>query len=670
MQKHFSISVFSLAEGRFATVFENITERKRAEAALRESEQKYRQLFSSEKDAISLFDAKTGQLLDVNPAWEELYGYSRAEALNMSAADVSAEPEVTRAAIKQAGIKGDARIPIRWHKSKEGRIFPVELSAGTFTWNERQVMCAIIRDITERKRTEEELRQAKEAAEEAQRAAEVANEAKSAFLANMSHELRTPLNAILGFSQIMQRDSTLTAGQQENLDIINRSGEHLLMLINDILEMSKIEAGRIILHEDDVDLYRLLDDLENMFHLRAIEKGLQLCFQRHPDVSQYIRTDEGKLRQVLINLFNNALKFTEKGVVSLRVGELETHKTHLTLHFEVEDTGPGIAPDELESIFDAFVQTESGRQSQAGTGLGLPISRQFVQMMGGDLVANSEVGQGTTFKFDIQGEVIDSIQNPHSPGWTAPGKSTPALGAGASEIQNRVIGLAPNQPVYRLLVVEDKVDNRKLLVKLLAPLGFEMQEASNGQEGLEVWERWQPDLIWMDIRMPVMDGYEATRKIRNAEFEMQKNPKSTIKNLKSKVPIIALTAGAFEEERAAVLSSGCDDFVRKPFQEAEIFDKLARHLGVHYIYEERLPASSAQTAEGDQRPLTAADLATLPTEWLADLRATVKVLDLEKTKAIIDQISQRNEPLAQALADLAENFRFDTLQSLVEELES
>ena len=508
-------------------------------------------------------------------------------------------------------------------------------------------------------RRAEQFRVIKEAAEEARRAAEVANEAKSAFLANMSHELRTPLNAILGFSQIMQRDPALPTGQRENLNIINRSGEHLLILINDILEMSKIEAGRITLSENNFDLYRLLADLESMFRLRTRDKSLQLCFERSLDVPQYIRTDEGKLRQVLINLLSNAVKFTEKGAITLRVNaDRDRDRESLSplsisplyLLFEVEDTGPGIAPEEQDSIFDVFVQAESGRQAQeGGTGLGLPISRQFVQLMGGELTVESppsippsggEVkgGQGSIFRFDIQiSQVAATDVQPTQPA-------------------RRVIGLEPNQPVYRLLVVDDSVDNRKLLVELLEPLGFEIREANNGQESIEVWERWQPDLIWMDMRMPVMDGYEATRQIKTAP-----GGQSTV--------IVALTASAFEEERARVLSTGCDDFVRKPFREAEIFDKLSEHLGVRYLYKDEPLADSNQIGEGDQKPLTAADLVALPLELLADLRQAVKEINLEKANAIIDRIGQRDEPMAQALAELVENFRFDTLQTLVEEAE-
>ena len=364
--------------------------------------------------------------------------------------------------------------------------------------------------------------------------AEAANRAKSEFLANMSHELRTPLNAILGFTQLMDRDPNLTAGQQENLGIINRSGEHLLALINDVLEMSKIEAGRVTLQEKSFDLYHLLDSLEEMFGLRAKDRGLALSFERAENVPQYVRTDEGKLRQVLSNLLGNAVKFTQEGGITLRVGSGEygvrtstlLATSYSILHFEVQDTGPGIAPEELATVFDPFVQATSGQRSQEGTGLGLSISRQFVRLMGGDLTVSSELGQGSLFKFDVQVGLADAAK------------------VQAARPTRRVLGLEPNQAIYRLLVAEDKETNRQLLVKLLKSLGFEVQEAVNGQEAIEVWERWEPHLIWMDMRMPVMDGHRATRWIKAT-------PKGQA------TVIIALTATAFEEDREKILLAVC-----------------------------------------------------------------------------------------------------------------
>ncbi len=499
-----------------------------------------------------------------------------------------------------------------------------------------------------------ELKQAKETAD-------AANKAKSEFLANMSHELRTPLNAILGFTQVLTRDSSLNQAQQEHLEIINRSGEHLLSLINDVLEMSKIEAGRISLNENSFDLYHLLDTLEEMLQLKAESKGLQLIFDRTPDVPQYVKTDESKLRQVLINLLGNAIKFTHEGGVKLRVAkELKVKRLNLEdslnqqqsvnlqsaiLHFEVEDTGPGIAPSELDSLFEAFVQTETGRKSPEGTGLGLPISRRFVRLMGGEITVSSSLGQGTIFKFDVQITLAE------------------AIAIQTQQPIRRVIGLEPNQPIYRILAVDDRWENRQLLIKLLTPLGFEVREAANGQEAVALWESWEPHLIWMDMRMPVMDGYEATRRIK-AQLKGQATA------------IIALTASAFEEERSLVLSAGCDDFVRKPFQEEVLFEKMAQYLGVRYTYQQRpLPTSPPSAAPhssltADSKTVAAlieSGMAAMSAEWVIELYQAANQADDELIFQLIEQIPEQNAALAKALTDLVNNLRFDKIGSLAQQ---
>ena len=286
-------------------------------------------------------------------------------------------------------------------------------------------------------------------------------------------------------------------------------------------------------------------------------------------------------------------------------------------------------------MFDPFVQTESGKISQEGTGLGLPISRELVRLMGGELTAKSELGRGSLFKFGIQAKLAEAFD-------VQTGRPT-----------RRVVGLEPDQPVYRLLVVEDRDANRDLLVKLLAPLGFDVQAAVNGQEGVEMWERWEPHLIWMDMRMPVMDGYEAARRI-----------KSTTKG--QATVIIALTASAFEEDRELVLSAGCDDFVRKPFREHEIFDTMAHHLGVRFVYDEEgaQPTRSQAVDAGDV--LSSETLATLPAEWLARLHQAAVQADAELALELVDQIRSQHGPLADALASLVNNFRFDTLMDLTQ----
>ncbi|MCK4724538.1 MAG: response regulator, partial [Anaerolineales bacterium] len=456
------------------------------------------------------------------------------------------------------------------------RIFAVTLLAGAVLGGfglrlrsvenqKRQLEFQVQERTQELHATMDELKLAKEAAEDA-------NQAKSVFLANISHELRTPLNAILGFSQLMIRSANIASSemenlnpdQRENIEVINRSGEHLLGLINDVLEMSKIEAGRATLSEDNFDLYRMLEGLEDMFRLRAEDKGLALDCDRDADLPQYLFADEGKLRQIVMNLVGNAIKFTDAGGVVVRT-RLDLESTldaadslgegQYMLHVEVEDTGAGIPAEDIELVFDPFVQSDSGQVAQEGTGLGLSISRQFAHLMGGEISAVSQVNDGSTFTLRVPVIVADDTEI-------------------ADHLRtSQVISLAPDQPDYRILVVDDKYVNRSLIVKLLSPLGFEVREAANGQEAIDVWESWDPHLIWMDMRMPVMDGYQATRQI-----------KSTTKG--QATVIIALTASALEEDRNIILSEGCDDYLRKPFRENVLFAALEKHLGVRFITQE------------------------------------------------------------------------------------
>ncbi|HIK13199.1 MAG TPA: response regulator [Oscillatoriaceae cyanobacterium M33_DOE_052] len=471
--------------------------------------------------------------------------------------------------------------------------------------------------------------------------AQEASSAKSQFLAKMSHELRTPLNAILGFAQLMERDDRLSQEQREYLGIISRSGEHLLNLINDVLEMSKIEAGRVTLKETSFDLSAMLKSIEEMFALKAQSKGLLLEIQSFPEVPQCIKTDEGKLRQVLINILGNAIKFTETGSVKLCV-EVQNRgddPTEEQLHFMIQDSGPGITPEEIHTIFEPFVQAELGRKSNQGTGLGLPISREFVHLMGGEILVSSAVEKGTIFTFHLPLRRGQAISPPPAP------------------VSRRAIGLAPGQPTYRILVVEDKWENRQLLVKMLQPLGFQVLEATNGKEGVDIWHERQPDLIWMDIQMPVMDGYEATKQIkatREGKF----------------TPIIALSASAFEEERAAIFAAGCDDFASKPLQEGEILTKMAAHLGVRYIYEE--PTFMGTSPSSPDHPEVATislkpeDLAELPSELVVQLHQAAVSVNAEQIFGLLEQIPADRAPLGAAIANLVNDFRFDIIIDLTE----
>lgn len=620
------------------SVGRDISDKKQAEEALKAAYAEQRALFAAMNELIFVFDdqgyslkiAATNPQLLYKPA-EEQIGKTLQE-IHPQQGDIFLG-YIREALATQQTIKAEYSLMIDGQEIwSDANISPID--AKSVVW--------VVRDITQRKRTEIALQQAKEAAESA-------SVAKSTFLANMSHELRTPLNAILGFTQLMSRNPSLSADYQENLEIIHRSGEHLLNLINQVLDLSKIEAGRITLYENKFDLYRLLDDLEDMFQLRVADKGLQLLFDRTSDVPQYVQTDEAKLCQVLINLLNNAIKFTSEGGVYLKVERKKEKPTTnnqqlTTLHFEIEDTGVGIARDELDNLFEAFVQTSSGQQSQEGTGLGLTISRQFVCLMGGDIAVESEVGRGTTFKFDIQVTGVDAPDIEKN-----------------RQISRRIIALEPNQPRYRILIADDNDYNRQLLLKLLSPLGFELRQASNGQEAVEVWQYWQPHLIWMDVRMPVMDGYEAIKQIKSIEMLQATSPQS------HKTVIIALTASTFEEERAVALDVGCDDYIRKPFREANIFDAMSKHLGVRYVCEnstlaEQQLSNSVSTDELDYA-------LELSQQWVNNIKQAIRRADLDLIASAIEQIRGQSPAFAQILQSHLDNFDYQKIITLITEIE-
>ncbi|MEG4394564.1 response regulator [Microcoleus sp. BROC3] len=469
--------------------------------------------------------------------------------------------------------------------------------------------------------------------------AEVANRAKSQFLASMSHELRTPLNAILGFSQVMARNSSITEEQKEYIKIINRSGEHLLDLINDVLSMSKIEAGQITINKSRFNLYNLLNSLKEMLQLKANSKGLHLIFEHTGELPQYIQTDEAKLRQVLINLLGNAIKFTQKGTVTLRVSSQVEKNTAVVekksqLYFEIIDTGPGISPSEISTLFKPFVQTETGLKSMQGTGLGLPISQQFVRLMEGDIYVKSQLDRGTTFTFSIHANLVTESDEQEK---TA---------------VKQVIGLEAGQQTYRILIVEDVAENRQLLLQILVPLGFEVREATNGQEGIALHSTWKPHLILMDMLMPVMDGYEATRQIKQTP-EGQK----TI--------IIALTASAFDEQRQMILSAGCNDLICKPFREDVLFKKIADYLNVRYIYQEE-NSSTSFSVPTLLKSLTTEDLSVMPTDWVVELYRAALCVDDKRILELIDKIPETEANLAKALTDLVDNFRIDIIIDLTQ----
>ncbi|MEB3831856.1 PAS domain S-box protein [Phormidium sp. CCY1219] len=517
-------------------------------------------------------------------------------------------------------------------------------------WDAKQncwLVTVISQDISDRKRAEAELERAKEVAESA-------NRAKSAFLASMSHELRTPLNAILGFAQLMQRSSTLLPEHRNHIAIINRSGEHLLTLINDLLNMAKIEAGRTTLNEHEFNLHGFLDNLQKIFALKAKDKHLELVFSINADLPKWAIADEVKLRQVLINLLGNALKFTDVGRVTLRVFPRSSdlsptspplpstqRQTKVNIAFSVEDTGPGIPETELEDIFQPFLQTRTGKQSQEGTGLGLAIARQFVQLMGGELSVSSTLGQGSSFSFTIPLTVTEFTH-----------KKTPLPPPPLA------ISLAPNQPSYRILIADDRPDNRQLLVQFLSPLGFDIKEAKDGAETLELWQGWHPHVILMDMQMPGISGWEATRQIKGKK----PSPNGNFipgENLPPTPVIIAVTASCFAEDKHATIAAGCDDAIAKPFKTADILSTLQTHLGVSYIYESETPQSLPALTDDNQ--LHPTEILVLSTELIQRIEQASIRAKLTQLYGAIAEIKPAHPQLAAKLQRLADAFDYQTI---------
>ncbi len=454
--------------------------------------------------------------------------------------------------------------------------------------------------------------------------AEVANRAKSTFLANMSHELRTPLNAILGFSNLMNQDPSLPERLQHNNNIINRSGEYLLTLINDVLEMAKIEAGRVQLENEPFDLGGMLRDVIDMMRIRAENKDLQLHVDQSSQFPRYIVGDESRLRQILINLIGNAIRATQQGGVTLRLATKQNRISHLLI--EVEDTGIGISPEDQQLIFDPFVQVGE-KDSSKGTGLGLAITRQFVQMMGGSISLQSEIDKGTVFSIELilQEALEQDISKPDQ------------IGSGV------VTSLAPGQPEYRILIVEDQSDNQLLLSEIMESVGFQIKLAENGEQGVQLFQSWHPHLIWMDIHMPVMDGMQATRRIRELPDGKE-------------VKIVAVTASAFEEERNEILKIGMDDYVSKPYRATLIYDVISKHLGVKYLY-----GSTASKAQDEHVVLTPQMLEKLPEVLRSELIEVLESLEPESIEAVIQRTEAIDPALHRALSQLASKFDYPAI---------
>ncbi|NET01554.1 MAG: response regulator [Sphaerospermopsis sp. SIO1G1] len=477
--------------------------------------------------------------------------------------------------------------------------------------------------------------------------ADAANRAKSEFLANMSHELRTPLNAILGFTQLMQQDLAINTHHRKYMEIINNSGEHLLSLINDVLEMSKIEAGRTTLCETEFDLYKLLFSLASMLQLKASNKNLQLNFDYDQHLPQYVTSDENKIRQILINLLGNAIKFTERGSVILRVKREvqsttpENSSSKVNLRFEVEDTGLGIEPEEINKLFQPFQQARAGQKSREGTGLGLRISYKFVELMGGEITVNSKVGKGSCFSFNIPVTLAPAIKNEKLLDF------------------KDVVGIVSGQN-HRILIVEDNATNRLLLRQILKNLGLEIEEVENGEEAISAWRKYQPDLIFMDMQMPILDGYTATQRIRLQEQQ------SIWKTTSSHTKIIALTASAFTEQKQDTLMAGCDDFVSKPFRREEILAVLANHLHIQFLHQQHLDNVAEDNNQKSDFILDQQALAIMPGEWLHELNFASAQGNDDKCLELLADIPSEQTDLIDELTKLIENYQFDKIINLTQ----
>lgn len=490
-------------------------------------------------------------------------------------------------------------------------------------------------DVTQQKRAQEiiqigkQLQAAKREAELARRNAEQANLAKSTFIANMSHELRTPMNSIIGFSQFLVHDRSLTEEQQEYMSLIMRSSEQLLILINEILDMAKIESGNIELNIIDFDLEEILEGLDSIYHARIVDEDMTFVSDISTDIPRYLRGDRNKIRQMLVNLLSNAVKFTESGVITLRAWSDKDNP--YDVYFQVRDTGIGIAEDELPTLFEPFSQADSGRKSGSGSGLGLAITQEFAELMSGNITVESELNVGTVFTIFVPLE---------------PAKDTVTADTAKD---SHVIAIKDPQEEHKILIVDDRWENRMMLSRMLTQTGFVVKEASDGRDAIDKWKDWQPDLIWMDMRMPNMDGYEATQRIRQSEQG-------------DGVVIIALTASAFEKDREKVMMVGCDDFLAKPFREADMYSKLSNHLGIEFIYEDDTDNDTAP----QNGKTTINEFTVLSETTRRQLKYAITELNLAKVESIVSTFEAEHPILAEQVLSKARVFDFDTLAQWIE----
>lgn len=617
-----------------------VAELRQTKEALQESETKARAILDAIPDIMFIFD-RNGVFLDYATAkGQDLYlppevfmGKSVNELLPDSIA------ELTIRNLERTLLTG----------KMEPYEYDLEISGKIKNYESRMVVAgedkvlAIIRDNTEKKKAAEELKKYREHLEElieerttelvcAKEKAEMANRAKTVFLANMSHELRTPMNAILGYSRLIQRSHSISPEMKGYIDIINQSGKHLLSLINEVLEISKIEAKQTVMILTAFSLPTFIRDLENIFRVKTEARGIAFNITGLEEIPAFIMADEGKLRQIMGNLLDNAIKFTDEGSIDLNLSVNTKDPDNMRLIAAVRDTGEGIAENELSRIFQYFEQAETGNRGKTGTGLGLAISREYARMMGGDITVTSEPDKGSVFRLEISVKQSEKIEVKEKVEY------------------RRVIGLENVQNAPRVLIAEDMVDSRELLTKLLNMVGFDVKEACNGKEAVDMFHKWHPHFIWMDIRMPVMDGLEATRLIKRT-----KEGDSTI--------IVAVTAHALEEEREQILDAGFDDFVRKPYSENEIFEVMAIHLNLKYVYE---VLTEDKTSLSPYQLVSSEKLSKLPGNLLDILQKSVLELNMSLTNKLIDEIGEYDPSVAETFGDLARKLDYDQLLKILD----
>ncbi|BDM80407.1 PAS domain S-box protein [Acaryochloris marina] len=625
----------------FLGIGKDITAQQAAEASLVESEARFSAAFQNAPIGMALV-SPSGQCLRVNHALAHLLGYPQTKLMDLILTEMihpkdRSIEETNRLRLVAREI-GNYCLELRC-LHQQGHEVWVLMNVSLVNGQEVYPPYCIVQvqDITRRKQAEAQLqrlnanleqlveertRQLKEAIE----TTEIANQAKSRFIANMSHEFRTPLNGIMGFSQLLLQDRRITSDQQSNLNVILRSGEHLLSLVNEVITLSKIEAGMLAYESKDVNLHHLCEGVEDLLSLQANSKDIQFQIHIAPDVPQYVRTDAKKLRQILINLLGNALKFTKRGSVVCQVQwrpsapERSAHE----LHFIIQDTGPGIPGHLLPQLFEPFAQDPLNRETFGGIGLGLTICQRFIHLMKGDISIESVEGQGTTVSFYIQVE-----------------SGEPVLEPAISE--TTVEGLAENTPSYRVLVVEDYPDNREILLMMLEVVGFEVKEAVNGQEAVDLNRTWQPHLIWMDLQLPVLNGLEATQLIKS------QNPNPPV--------IIAITAQALESDEVKALKAGCDDYLRKPYQAAQVFEKMAQHLDITYRYK----TSNSSHTSADPISLSADELANMPPSWIQLLYDAAIMLDEDMLDLLLRDIPDDQHSLKSSLEYLMATYQYDVI---------